>query len=141
LSHQTTALSKTETLGIGELAKCAGVTTRTVRYYEEVGILRGVSRTPRGRRRYSHRHLYALRLIRRAKLLGLSLAEIRELAEIGWTDMNETRVTQRAIEILKAHLTRVEERLAEMERFRALLVKEIARLQQLLERQTAHVGD
>jgi len=66
-------------LSIGELCTRAGLSPRTVRYYEELGLLPNVRRRAGGRRVYGGDELERLRFIRRLKALGLSLAEIREL--------------------------------------------------------------
>ena len=82
MSRRAAALLQCETMSIGELANLAGVTTRTVRYYEELGLFDGESRAPNGYRIYTEQHVRQLRGIRRGKLLGFSLAEIRELLKI-----------------------------------------------------------
>jgi DNA-binding transcriptional MerR regulator len=66
-------------LRIGELAKRAGCTVKTVRFYEAKGLLPLPLRSPSGYRLYTDSHLRRLQLIRRTKLLGLSLAKIRTL--------------------------------------------------------------
>jgi MerR family copper efflux transcriptional regulator len=66
-------------LTIGELARQAGVGVETVRYYQRRGLLPQPSRPARGYREYSVDVLAKLRLIRRTKALGLSLAEINQL--------------------------------------------------------------
>ena len=68
-----------ETASIGEVCERLGVSARTVRYYEELGLLPGVRRRAGGRRVYGADELERLRFIQRLKALGLSLAEIREL--------------------------------------------------------------
>lgn len=67
---------------IGALAREAGVPAKTIRYYEEIGLLPGVPRTEAGYRLYGPEAVDLLRFIRKAQGLGLSLCEIRELAEI-----------------------------------------------------------
>ncbi|MBO6949599.1 MAG: MerR family DNA-binding transcriptional regulator [Rhodospirillales bacterium] len=80
----------TETFGIAELAKEFGVTTRTVRFYEDKGL---ISPTREGQRRvYSPRDRVRLRLIMRGKRLGLTLDEIAEL--INLYDVDPSEVTQ-----------------------------------------------
>jgi DNA-binding transcriptional MerR regulator len=64
---------------IGEVCDRLGVSPRTVRYYEELGLLPGVRRRAGGRRVYGEGELQRLRFIQRLKALGLSLAEIGEL--------------------------------------------------------------
>ncbi len=64
---------------IGEACRVTGVSARTVRYYEELGLLPGVRRRASGRRVYGRDELERLSFIRRLKKLGLTLAEIKEL--------------------------------------------------------------
>jgi MerR family copper efflux transcriptional regulator len=66
-------------LKIGELAKRANCSVKAVRFYEAKGLLTPPARSPSGYRLYTDGHLRCLQLIRRAKLLGLSLAKIRTL--------------------------------------------------------------
>jgi len=70
-------------LRIGELAKLAGTTPRTIRYYEEIGILPGEGGRESGRHRlYGEREVQRLTdALRLKELLGLSLDELRELLE------------------------------------------------------------
>ena len=69
-------------LGIREVCDQTGLSARTVRYYEELGLLPGVRRRNGGRRVYAADELERLRFIQRLKTLGLSLAEIRELNDV-----------------------------------------------------------
>jgi MerR family mercuric resistance operon transcriptional regulator len=64
---------------IGELAEAAGVNVETVRYYERRGLLPEPPRTASGYRRYDDDALWRLEFVGRAKQLGFTLAEIREL--------------------------------------------------------------
>lgn len=64
---------------IGQLAKVAGVSTSALRYYEEAGLLGPGARTEAGYRLYGSEAIGKLQFIRRAKALGLSLAEVRHL--------------------------------------------------------------
>ncbi len=68
-----------ELLTIGELAKTADVNRETVRYYERRRLLPRPSRSVSGYRVYSEDSLKRLRFIRRAKALGFSLSEVKEL--------------------------------------------------------------
>lgn len=67
---------------IGVLAKTAEVPAKTIRYYEGLGLLPRPERTEGGYRRYGPEAADRLRFIRKAQSLGLTLSEIRELAEI-----------------------------------------------------------
>ena len=77
------AAASTEALRIGEAAKRAGITTRTIRYYEERGLLGRESQREKGAHRlYGEADVVRLQeLIRLRDLLGLSLEELVELAE------------------------------------------------------------
>jgi DNA-binding transcriptional MerR regulator len=70
-------------LRIGELAREVGTTPRTIRYYEEIGLLPGAADRPSGgHRNYGDADVERLReLIRLRDLLGVSLEELRELVE------------------------------------------------------------
>lgn len=68
-----------EDLSIAEVCSRLDLSPRTVRYYEELGLLPGVRRRTGGRRVYGADEIERLRFIQRLKTLGLSLAEIRDL--------------------------------------------------------------
>lgn len=77
----TSGTSGEEYLRIEQVAARTGLTKRTLRYYEEIGLLAAPSRTEGGYRLYSERDIQELERIKRLKdLLGFSLAEIREIA-------------------------------------------------------------
>ena len=67
-------------LKIGELARRSGSTVKAIRFYEAKGLLPRPARSPSGYRLYADRDLKRLAFIQRAKLLGLPLAKIRNLA-------------------------------------------------------------
>lgn len=67
---------------IGELTRRTGIPTKTIRYYEEIGILPKVSRTPSGYRDYAEDAVDRLDFIKKAKDLGLTLADIREIFDV-----------------------------------------------------------
>jgi Cu(I)-responsive transcriptional regulator len=64
---------------IGELARATGTKAETIRYYEREGILPSADRTDSNYRDYSEEHLATLRFVRRARQLGFSMAQVREL--------------------------------------------------------------
>ena len=71
---------------IGELARKAGVTARTIRYYEELGILATPRRPQARHRRYSEKDLLHLRRVQQLKSFGLALGEIREIFDLSRQD-------------------------------------------------------
>ena len=64
---------------IGELAKKAGVNPRTIRFYEQIGLLPAAQRTTSGYRQYTDRDFDRLAFIRNVKALGVALEEIKEV--------------------------------------------------------------
>ena len=67
---------------IGELAAAAGTTTKTLRFYEESGLLPQTERAANGYRDYGPEALSRLDFIRRGRAAGLTLAQIREVIDI-----------------------------------------------------------
>jgi MerR family copper efflux transcriptional regulator len=70
------------TMQIGELAERAGLSLRTIRHYDDVGLLHPSARTDGGFRIYSERDYERLILIRQARALGFSLDEIADLLDV-----------------------------------------------------------
>jgi MerR family transcriptional regulator, mercuric resistance operon regulatory protein len=66
-------------LTVGQLAQLTGVTAKTIRYYEQVGVLPLPSRSATGYRQYTQSDVHRLLFIRRARALGLSLPSIKAL--------------------------------------------------------------
>ena len=94
---------------IGELAKRAGVTARTIRYYEELGILSSPRRPQARHRRYSEKDLLHLERVQQLKEYGLTLGEIREIFELSREDPSGEKSRLRL-------LTRYREKLREAAR-------------------------
>lgn len=67
---------------IGELARRSGLPTRTIRYYESIGLILAPRRSSGGYRLYDDSALARLEFIRKAQRLGLSLAETRDIARL-----------------------------------------------------------
>ena len=67
---------------IGELAEKTGLSLRTIRHYDEVGLLKPTGRTDGGFRLYTHGDFIRLMLIRRMKPLGFSLEEMTDLLRV-----------------------------------------------------------
>jgi MerR family copper efflux transcriptional regulator len=101
-------------IGIGALAKRAGVGIDTVRYYERNGLLAPKVRLGSGYRRYGDVELARLRFIRRAQALGFSLKEVQELLAL-----SSRRDVARVKRAAEQKLADVENRIAELERVRS----------------------
>ena len=73
--------SRERTFQIGEAAERAELSLRSVRYYEEMGLVAPEARTRGGFRLYTDEHVHRLQLIRRMKPLGFTLQQMRELLD------------------------------------------------------------
>lgn len=118
---------------IGELASMFGVTIRTIRYYEELGLLSSIDREEGSHRRYSARNVVYLKRIQQLKDYGLTLSEIRELFELARLDRSGDRIRSRLAE-------KYREKLAEAERRRRALDEYIEDLSWHIE-QLEHTPD
>ena len=101
-------------LSIAEVRSHAGVSARTLRYYEEMGLLPGVRRRAGGRRVYGADELERLRFISRLKALGLSLAEIKELNAVYAIGGSTRAMLGRLDELLARHRAELDARIAEL---------------------------
>ena len=107
-------------LAIGELATRAGVTPEAIRYYEREGVVPIAVRGGPGRyRQYGEADVERLRFIRRARELGFSLNEVREL--LGLADGSPSRPCTDVNRIARAHLAQVDAKLAQLSALRAEL--------------------
>ena len=100
---------------IGELASRVGLTERTIRYYEELGLLESVKRRDGGVRVYADEDVRRLRYIRKLKTLGLSLQEMLELERMYERHRSNRSVLPRLVELLDAHLETINERVGELQ--------------------------
>jgi DNA-binding transcriptional MerR regulator len=98
------------TYRIGELAARFGVTDRTIRYYEELGLLEAEGRQEGAHRRYPERNAIYLKRIQQLKDYGLSLAEIRELFDLARRDRSGMAVRSRLAEKYREKLEEAERR-------------------------------
>ena len=105
-----------ETIGIGTLAKRAGVSIDTVRYYEKSGLLAPQTRMASGYRRYGDTQVSRLRFIRRAQELGFSLRDISDL--LGLSSQRDVARIKRSAE---RKLAEVNRRIAALQRVQGAL--------------------
>jgi MerR family transcriptional regulator, copper efflux regulator len=76
------SVSGTDTMHIGELAEATGLSLRTIRHYDDIGLLPATTRTEGGFRVYTRSDLDRLLMIRSMKPLGFALDEMAELLEL-----------------------------------------------------------
>lgn len=104
------------TYTIGDLAKEFDLTTRAIRFYEDMGLLQPERTGPGGRQRvYSPRDRTRLRLTLRAKRLGLSLTEAKEIIDLYDSPRDTGVQLRRFLDVLVQHKRQLEDRLADLE--------------------------
>jgi DNA-binding transcriptional MerR regulator len=104
---------------IGQLANLVAVSPRTIRYYEEIGLLNSIRRIEGGRRVYTDQDYQRLRFIKRLKHLGLTLAEMQELKGIYQIHRTNRKVLPRLLELLETHVEKIEKRIRSLEKLRS----------------------
>jgi len=95
---------------IGELANLLNISPRTIRYYEEIGLLNSVKRIEGGKRVYTDKDYQRLKFIQRLKHLGLTLSEMHELEDIYQIHRTNRKVLPRLLELLDIHASKIDER-------------------------------
>lgn len=103
---------------IGQLAQRSGVNIDTVRYYERQGLLPRAQRLASGYRVYGENDVKRLRFVRRAKALGFTLVEVREL--LGLSDHRDDDMAALKATALEK-VADIKSKLAELERIRVAL--------------------
>lgn len=114
-------------LTIGQLAKVTGVAARTIRYYEQVGALPPPNRTAAGYRLYAPGAVDRVLFLRRARALGLSLKEVRSLADALENGLSGS-FRPRLRELVRGHLSAVQQQIAELESLRRQLRRVLHRV-------------
>jgi len=99
---------------IGELAAKVGLTERTIRYYEELGLLESVKRLDGGVRVYTDDDVRRLKYIGKLKMLGLTLQEMLELERMYQRHRSNRNVLPHLVELLDAHLATLGDRMNEL---------------------------
>lgn len=108
-------------IAIGKLADIAATKVQTIRYYEEIGLIRPFARSEGGHRLYCPEDVQRLKFIRHARELGFGIEEIRELLQLS---DNPGTSCAAADTIARAHLEQVEIRLGKLRALR----KELKRM-------------
>lgn len=104
-------------MNIGEAEKHSGLPAKTIRYYEEIGLVRP-GRAENGYRDYAEQDLHQLRFLQRARGLGFSVNDCRTLLSL-YQDTGRVSADVKAI--AEAHLSDIDRKLGELETLRAAL--------------------
>ncbi|MBA8952169.1 MerR family transcriptional regulator [Actinomadura namibiensis] len=113
---------------IGELAKRTGASPRSLRYYEQQGLLRA-RRTEAGWREYDEEAVIRVRNVRELLRAGMTVDDIRQVADcLGAAESPDCDRNDEAVELHEARLKVIDARMAALQRQRDHLTRRIARL-------------
>jgi len=118
------------TYAIGEISRMVKLSPRTIRYYEEIGLLQSVRRFEHGKRVFTDDDVRRLKFINRLKVLGLSLSEMVALERIYRKEQNNRQILPKLIDLLEQRAAQIDERVAQL----AALKNEIREYQEHLRR-------
>ena len=104
-------------MNIGAAAKASGLPPKTIRYYEEIGLV-SPDRRENAYRDYSDEHIHKLRFIQRARSLGFSVEDCRQLLSL-YEDKD--RASAQVKELAQEHLQEIERKIAELTSMRDVL--------------------
>jgi Cu(I)-responsive transcriptional regulator len=109
-------------MNIGEAAKAAGLPVKTIRYYEEIGLVRP-ARSENGYRVFAESDLHKLNFLGRSRALGFSIEDCRALLAL-YED--GTRSSSEVREIAERHLTDIESKITDLQSLRDTLAHLVA---------------
>ena len=101
-----------ESMNIGQAASASGVSAKMIRHYEEVGLVRAPKRTPSNYRTYSASDVHVLRFVKRARTLGFSMSDIKDLLAL-W--QNKGRPSASVKKIAGRHIAELNHKISEMQ--------------------------
>ncbi|NYE58937.1 MerR family copper efflux transcriptional regulator [Duganella sp. 1224] len=105
-------------MNIGQAATATGISAKMIRYYESIALIPPGKRSDAGYRIYGDNDLHTLRFVKRARLLGFSLEQIRDLLSL-W--QNKERASADVKTIAMGHVAELNQRIAELTEMRDTL--------------------
>ena len=112
-----------ELVPIGNVATTLGLTTRTLRYWEEMGIIKSYQRPEGGSRAYTPYMLRRIKFILKLKTLGLTIKELQVLGDAYGEARRTDNMIPRLIDILDTHINMVDGKIAELSSLRKEIVE------------------
>jgi Cu(I)-responsive transcriptional regulator len=107
-------------MNIGEAASRSGVPTKTIRYYEDVGLIGPAPRRDNGYRAYGERDVHVLRFVQRARSLGFSLQDCRQLLALY---QDPARASAEVKAVTERRLAEIDRKIAALAAMRVTLVE------------------
>lgn len=104
-------------MNIGDVAQRAGLPAKTIRYYEDIGLITPL-RDDNGYRRFRESDLHKLAFLGRARALGFTIEDCRTLLAL-YED--NTRASADVKDLAQAHLTKIEDKIAQLQSMRDTL--------------------
>ena len=105
-------------MNIGTVAEKSGVPPKTIRYYESIGLIPSADRRPNGYRSYDDIDMHTLHFIKRARGLGFSVDEVRDLLDL-WRDRHRSSASVKAL--ASEHLEALDRKIEEIRSMRKSL--------------------
>ncbi len=106
-------------MNIGRLSGLTGVTAKTIRYYESIGLIPEPPRKPSGYRDYGDSDVEVLRFVNKARLLGFPLKDVTQLLSL-WQDRGRSSAEVKAL--TERHIIDIEQRIEELQSVRRTLL-------------------
>jgi MerR family transcriptional regulator, copper efflux regulator len=110
-------------VNIGQAAKVTGISAKTIRHYEAIGLMPRAARSESGYRRYQPSDLHLLKFVRQARAVGFSIADVKRLLAL-WQDRR--RPAREVKRLAERQLTDIEARIGELEAIAGTLAHLVA---------------
>jgi Cu(I)-responsive transcriptional regulator len=113
-----------ENMNIGTVAERSGVPPKSIRYYESIGLIHPAERRANGYRSYSRHDMQTLAFIKRARSLGFSVEEVRDLLDL-WRDRTRRSAAVKAM--AAQHIEALDRKIEELQSMRKALAELVRR--------------
>lgn len=113
-----------DNMNIGTVAERSGVPPKSIRYYESIGLIHPAERRPNGYRSYSPLDMRTLAFIKRARSLGFSVEDVRDLLDL-WRDRSRKSSAVKAM--AAQHIEALERKIEELQSMRKALAELVKR--------------
>ncbi len=106
-------------MNIGQASELSGIPSKTIRYYESIGLIPAPARTDSGYRDYSQPEIETMRFIQRARNHGFTIKDVCELVDL-WQDQHRASAQVKAL--TQRHISDIENKIKELDSMRLTLV-------------------